>query len=167
VVENIVTLLLALFLGIGSLGVVFSRRPASSVVSFFAVTVSIAGLFAILNQTFLFVSQIMIGVGAVVVVTAVAVATVNLDNRGLPSESRFSVPMVVTAVTAIPLSILLYRSLVSTMGDSFPPVDGSFGSIEAVAERLFGHWALPFEILSILLLAAMAGAVAIARKEKK
>ena len=44
--------------------------------------------------------------------------------------------------------------------------DALLGSLQAVGASLFQQWVLPFEIVSVLLLAAMLGAIVIARKEQ-
>jgi len=46
------------------------------------------------------------------------------------------------------------------------PLSSDFGSIEALGMELFSHWLLPFELISLLLLVALVGAVVFGRKEE-
>jgi NADH-quinone oxidoreductase subunit J len=53
----------------------------------------------------------------------------------------------------------------ATTGD-IPPLAATFGSPQAVGQALFNQYLLPFEITSVLLLVAMAGAIILTQKEK-
>jgi NADH-quinone oxidoreductase subunit J len=156
---------LAVFLVAGTLMVLLGRDPALYTTGFAAVMLSLAGLFGLLEQSFLFLAQLMVGVGAVVVVTTIVVMTVNLKEENLPPERHL--PWKVAGVSAVvaPFGWVLYRALCA-LGDRFEKAPEGFGGIEATGRALFGEWVLPFEILSILLLAAMVGAIVIGRKEQ-
>jgi NADH-quinone oxidoreductase subunit J len=51
------------------------------------------------------------------------------------------------------------------VGGSFPPVDAKYGTLEQVGRALFSSYLLPFEVISILLTAAVVGAVVIAKRD--
>ena len=163
--ETIIFILLSLFLLLGSLTVVAARRPATNAVGFMAVLLAVAGLFALLHLTFLFLAQVLVSVGAVVVLTLIVILTVNLKEEQLPKEPLKYLWIVVTSAVVAPFGWLLYRTLAS-VAHAFPPVEEGFGSAEATGRALFGDWVLPFEILSLLLLAAMVGAIIIGKKEQ-
>ena len=163
--EKIILTLLGLFLVVGALTVVIARRPATNAIGFLAVLLAVAGLFALLNQSFLFLAQILVSVGAVVVLTLIVILTVNLKEEQFPKERFKGVWIVGASVLTAPFGWLLYKTLVS-VANAFPKTQEGFGSAEAVGKSLFTDWVLPFEILSLLLLAAMVGAIIIGKKEQ-
>jgi len=163
--ETIIFSLLAFFLVTGASTVVLAKRPSTNAIGFLAVLLAVAGFFALLGQSFLFLAQILVSVGAVVVLTLIVILTVNLKEEQLPKERFKPLWIVVSAVVTAPFGWLLYRTLVSAV-HSFSEVEEGYGSAKAVGNALFTDWVLPFEILSLLLLAAMIGAIIIGKKEQ-
>jgi NADH-quinone oxidoreductase subunit J len=157
--------MLALFLLGGGAMIILSTRPATGAMGFLIALLSIGGLFAMLHQSFLFFAQLLVAVGAVVVVTLIMILTINLKDDQLPEEKNKHWWLLGTAIAVSPFAYLLYRSLIAYSSD-FPAVAEDFGGTRMIGEALFGGWVLPFEILSILLLAAMVGAIIIGKKEQ-
>ena len=65
------------------------------------------------------------------------------------------------AVLGVAVAALIVATLVPLVGDA--PVASTNGSTQAVATAVFGTWVWPFELLSVLLLAALVGAFALAK----
>ncbi len=149
----------------GGLMILLARRPATHAMGFFIVLLSVAGLFALLHQSFLFFAQVLVSVGGVVIVTLIMILTVNLREADLPPEPHKTRWLIGAAVVIAPLSLLLYRTL-TTLGDAFPPVSDAFGGTRSLGTLLFHDGVLPFEILSVLLLTAMVAAIIIGKKEQ-
>ncbi|WP_456452801.1 NADH-quinone oxidoreductase subunit J family protein [Hydrogenimonas sp.] len=162
---DVLFVVLSFFLVAGSLMALLGRDPAVYATGFGAVMLSLAGLFGLLEQSFLFLAQLMVGVGAVVVVTLIVVMTVNLKEENLPPERRPWLGALGVGVVVAPLAWVLYRALCA-VAESFPEASKDFGSIQETGRALFSAWVVPFEILSLLLLAAMVGALVIGRKEQ-
>ncbi len=146
--------------------IVFGRRPATNAMGFLVALLSLAGLFALLHQSFLFFAQLMVSVGGVVVVTLITVMTVNLQEARLPKEPSMLRWVLGAIAVLVPVAVLLYRALTDLGGTSFPEVPDAFGGSRSLGTDLFADWVLPFEILSILLLTAMIGAIIIGNKEQ-
>lgn len=163
--ETIILTLLSIFLIIGALTVVAATRPATNAIGFLAVLLAVAGLFALLNQSFLFLAQILVSVGAVVVLTLIVILTINLKEEQFPKERFKPFWFVMSTIVTAPFGWLLYRTLLS-VSNSFPEAKEGFGNIDTMGRVLFTDWVLPFEILSLLLLAAMVGAIIIGKKEQ-
>jgi len=125
---------------------------------------ALAGVFALLHNSFLFLAQIMVSVGAVVIVALLVMVSVNVSDEHLPKEPNKFRWMLFTALLLTPFSLLMYRAL-THLHRMFEPVDEEYGSLKMMGSTLFSDWVLPFEIVSVLLLAAMVGAIIIARKE--
>ena len=164
--ENSIFAILALFLIGGAVMLLWSRQIVLSLFGFLIVMLSMAGLFALLGNSFLFLAQIMIAVGAVVVLSLMVMMTINLREDRLPEEPSKLRWMLLSALLVAPFSLLMYRSLVH-LHHSFRQAGEAYGTLGAMGSELFGHWVLPFEIVSVLLLAAMVAAIVIARKESK
>ena len=129
---------------------------------FFAVTLGgIAGVFLTLAADFLALVQIVVYVGAVAVLfmfglmlTRAPIGREALDgkNRGL------------AMVVAGGLFVVLTTLLIGAFGD-LPTVEVTGPRIDDLGIAIFADWVLPFEVLSMLLLAALIGAIVLARRE--
>lgn len=162
--ENSIFLILAIFLIGGSLTMVWSRETIISAFGFFVAMLAMAGVFALLGNSFLFLAQIMVSVGAIVVLSMMVITAINLKEKNLPDEPNKLRWILFTAFIVTPFSLLMYRTLVLAH-QNFAQIAEGYGSLKVLGGVLFKDWVLSFEIISVLLLAAMVGAVVIARKE--
>ena len=121
-------------------------------------------MFALLDSRFLAIAQIMVSIGAVVVLSLLTILTVNARESNLPDEPNKYKWMAFSTLLIAPFTFLLYKSLLTlTSGFSDMPTTTS----KVVGKLLFSEWVLPFEIVSILLLTAMLGAVIIVNDSHK
>jgi len=164
VLENNIFMVLSLFLVGGSVGMILFKETIFSSFSFLVAMLALAGVFALLNNSFIFLAQIMVSVGAVVVLGLMVILTLNRQDKNLPDESRKFMWILISAILVIPFALLLYKAL-SSLNLQFEEVDEGYGTLKMVGETLFSKWVLPFEAISILLLSAMVGAITIARKD--
>jgi len=161
--ENSIFALLAIFLLTGSITVIWAESIIYSAFGFLTALIAVAGLFALLNNSFLFLAQLMVSVGAVVVLTLIVIMTMNLKDKNMPKEPYKNIWIVFSSLLLIPFAIMLYKG-VSKIGN-FKEIKENFGDIKSMGEALFNNWILPFEIVSVLLLSALVGAIIIGRKE--
>ncbi len=164
--ETSIFAVLALFLLTGAVMLLWSRRTVLSAFGFLIAMLAMAGIFALLGNSFLFLAQIMIAVGAVVVLSLMVIMTINMRDDRLPDEPHKLRWMLLSTLLVAPFSLLMYRSLIH-LHRSFVASGEGYGTLKATGAELFSHWVLPFEIVSVLLLAAMVAAIVIARKEPK
>ncbi|MDA3947430.1 MAG: NADH-quinone oxidoreductase subunit J [Helicobacteraceae bacterium] len=162
--ENSIFVLLALFLLLGSAGMVGFKQTLFSAISFMMAMLALAGMFALLDNSFLFLAQIMVSVGAVVVLSLLVIVSVNVKEENLPKEPAKFRWMLFAVVLVAPLAIVIYKAL-TYMPHTWAKTGEGYGSLKMMGMTLFKDWVLPFEIVSVLLLAAMVGAIVIARKE--
>jgi len=155
--------ILSLFMLGGSIAIITNKQTVFSVFGFLIVMIGFAGMYALLDNRFLALAQIMVSVGAVVVLSMLAVLSVNAKEKNLPNESDKYKWIIFSSILVLPFSYLIYQTL-SSYAKSF--ADAGFSS-KAIGAELFNSWILPFEIVSILLLCAMLGAIVIARKDEK
>ena len=156
--------ILALFMLGGSIAMISNRQTLFSAFGFLVAMIGLAGMFALLDSRFLAIAQIMVSVGAVVVLSMLTILTVNAKNENLPDEPHKYKWILFSSLLVLPFTLLMYKST-TALYQSFNTMETI--SSKVVGKLLFSEWVLPFEIVSILLLAAMVGAVVIARKERR
>lgn len=126
--------------------------------------VGIAGLFAALEAHFFFVVQLLIYAGAILVLILFAVMLTR--NAGHPDRhraNRFVIPAaIVSLATAAAASWILAKEPWSVTGAA---AASPAGQAQALGSALIGMYALPFEIASLVLVAALVGAVVVAKSD--
>ena len=153
--------ILALVILGGALGTVLSKNLVHSVLYLALVLVATAGLYARLSAGFLAGAQVLLYAGGVVTLAIFAVMlSARMEGGPIPNESgkRARAPLVALAVAGLLSGVLLQAQI--TVPASVPVVDAA-----EIGRSFLGEYVLPFEVLSVLLVAAMIGAIAIARRE--
>jgi NADH-quinone oxidoreductase subunit J len=125
-----------------------------------------AGIFLQLQAEFLFVVQIILYVGGIMVLFVFVIMLVNLDVS--LHMVQFNRQRFVAAVLALALGAQVLFALWAGRNSLLLPGSASLQlppkNSEAIGDALFRHYMLPFEIASILLLVAMIGAVVMAKR---
>jgi len=122
---------------------------------------TVAGCYVVLGAELVALVQVLVYVGAVVVLVLFALM---LTRAPIGPNSDLATPWwqrMLAAVLALTVTALLAATLVPIVGEE--PVMSANGSTQAVAGAVFGTWVWPFELLSVLLLAALIGAFALAK----
>ena len=149
-------------------GVVAFRKPIYNALSLVANMLGLAVLFLMLNAQFLFAAQIIVYAGAVMVLFLFVIMLLNLqtDSRETQLSEMKTSAGILCAVLIGELMFLLGRGggrlELQTSQQQLPE---GFGTMQALSERLFTDFVLPFEITSVLLLVAAVGAVVLARQQ--
>ena len=164
--NEILFALLAAMTLLSALTMISVRRPIDAALSFIVTLVSMAGLFALLGSSFLFVVQIIIYAGAILSLILFIIMFLNIKDVNLPEEPHKFRWMALTAAVVTPFCYILGQLVLkSDFGSAAAAAEG-FGSIRAIGLDLYSDWVLPFELISILLLVALIGAVTLASKEE-
>jgi NADH-quinone oxidoreductase subunit J len=157
----------------GALGVILARNPVHSALFLVAVMVAIAVLFATRDADLLAVIQIVVYASAIVVLFLFVIMLLGVDR----AESSHD-PMPFQRVGAIVLGVILLVELVLLGGrewvtgavrDASDPrsLDAAGGNVERLAEVLFTDYFWAFQITSVLLVIAVVGGVALARRSRR
>ena len=162
--ELMIFSILLLFILGGAVAMLVNKQTIFSAFGFLVAMIGIAGIFALLDNRFLAIAQIMVSVGAIVVLSMLTILTINAKEENLPKEPHKLLWIGFSLLIVSPFTLLLFKVL-QTLPDHFN--GGETLTSKIVGKLLFSEWILPFEILSILLLSAMVGAIVIARKEEK
>lgn len=156
----------ALTLGFGLLTVVnpFSRNPVTSAMFLVLTIVSMAGLFVLLQAFFLAAIQVLVYAGAVMVLFLFVIMLLNIKEEERRRIKLVTLGAGTVAVAAI--AGLLVKAL--TKAVPLAPSDRWLaGETKPLGRLLFETYLLPFEILSLLLLVAMVGAILLSKKDLK
>ena len=145
------------------------RNAIHSAVFLITTLLATAGIFLQLRAEFLFIAQIILYVGGIMVLFVFVIMLVRLDVALHHVTFRFQkwVALFVAVALACEVSVMFwYVRQLPSAGLLTPPApaDKLPPNSEQFAKVLFGDYLLPFEIASILLLVAMIGAVVMAKK---
>ncbi len=151
----------------GSMLVVFNRNPVGSILSLVLTLFSTAVLFVLLLAHFVAAIQVLVYAGAIVVLFLFTVMFLNLSESSLRFDA-LNIPVKVAVLVAV-IAVLGYfanqgfKKALSLNGVT--PSSENFGTVEGVGELLFNNYLLPFELTSVLIVAAILGVVAIAKRK--
>ncbi len=159
-------LIAALLIGFGLLSVT-SRRILRAAVYLFFVLAGVAALYFLMGYNFLAAVQLVVYAGGVMVLIIFAILlTHGIDHRLRLAPMGQTLAAVLLSLTGIGLSLFAIYSQDFPKTLREPRVE-----MATIGEQLLGvgknGYLLPFEVISILLLAAMVGAIVIAKGRKK
>jgi NADH:ubiquinone oxidoreductase subunit 6 (subunit J) len=157
--------LFALLTVVSAFFVVFLKNIMRAVFSLLFTLFGIAGLFLFLHADFLAATQVLIYVGGVLVLLLFGIM---LTQRMVEGDIRSGrIQFIPTLIAMVILFGFLLFVIVKTPWNIRGPADYQ-ETTSVIGTLLMTEWMLPFEIASILLLAALIGSVSIARvREKK
>ena len=161
---------------VASLLVIAQRNPVYSVLLLIASFGALSGLYVLLEAPFVAVTQIVVYAGAIMVLFLFVVMLLNASHEETDLDEtvhplRRPGPMRLGAALAVALAVELVWAL-TAMSSVTGGAGGAGGfpgagvsSVRAIGRLLFTDYAFPFEVTSVLILAAMVGAVVLARRE--
>lgn len=159
---------LAVFGGVAMIG--FVRSVASGALALVVTMVSLSGIFVLLDAHFLAAVQLLIYAGAILVLFLLVILSLDLreERFGWPSPLRMALKFGGVAVVLL----LAWRS--AGLAQHSPPsvlrapgeLPAGFGGFAEVGRVLFANYAVPVELVALLLLVGMVGAVILASPEE-
>ena len=159
---------------LSALTTITRRNPVVAAVWLVATFVCVAACYVLLQATFLAVIQVLVYAGAMMVLFVFVIMVLDVDESGQaafrrPSRvSRFGYYGSVVIGVGFLLWVLfgtLARQYITTGADLEPGSD--FGTAYAMGRQIFKDYLFAFEAVSLLLLAAVIGAVAVARSRRE
>jgi NADH-quinone oxidoreductase subunit J len=149
-----------------ALMVVFTRNPVNSVLYLVLTFFCIAGHYLVLNAQFLAVVHIVVYAGAIMVLFLFVIMLMNLNEDTEPQKTLIS--KIIAGCIGGVLLVVLVGSLKGAEQLQLHQAGASqIGLVKNLGKVLFGEFLFPFEIASVLLLAAMVGAIMLGKKEIK
>lgn len=150
-----------------ALGMLLSRNPVTSALWLILNLFCVAGLYLTLNAEFIAVIQVLVYAGAIMVLFLFVIMLLNLAS--LPDLKRVDWKRIIAFMLGMGLLAMLTFIIAHALDVMPDPLSldlaAETGSASSLAKVLFTQYALIFEVIGILLLAATIGAVVIAKRK--
>ncbi|HYP02930.1 MAG TPA: NADH-quinone oxidoreductase subunit J [Cyanobium sp.] len=163
-IQQICFLVLSAAVLLGALGVVLLPNIVYSAFLLGGVFLAVAGLYLLLNASFVAAAQVLVYVGAVNVLILFAIMLVNKKENLAPIPG-LALRRVLSGTVCGGLFLLLLRVAFTTPWALPGPLPVGEEATIRIGEHLFSDYLLPFELASVLLLMAMIGAIVLARRD--
>jgi NADH-quinone oxidoreductase subunit J len=162
-VSPIAFVVLAALTVLSALTVVVHRNPVHSAVALVVTLCLLALFFFALDAQLVAILQVIVYAGAIVVLFLFVIMLLNLQAQARTTGGALLVAT--AAIGGFALAALVVATLSRAAGSPASGVAAGFGETAAIARQLFTVYLLPFELTSLLLLVAIVGAVALAKKD--
>ena len=146
-----------------ALGLVLKRNAIHGALFLVVNLASIAALYLMLGAEFLAAAQVIVYAGAIMVLFVFAIMVLIPGKEETGPDPRRPWRLVAVPVGAL-LGLQLVVVVRALRGGAPPGAQPVPGSVEALARLLFTQYLFPFELTSVLLLAAMVGVLLLARR---
>jgi NADH:ubiquinone oxidoreductase subunit 6 (subunit J) len=159
--DDLLFMTLAAIMLIAGLLVVTMRDIIRCALAMIVCFAALAGIYVIAAAPLVAATQVLVYIGAISVLVLFAIMLT--ETKAAPSRLVFQTQAAPAAVAGVLLAIVIALGVLSTTW----PITGTVYQTDTttVAETLFGSFVLPFEIVSVLLLAAVIGGVFLAKRE--
>ncbi|MEX1018541.1 MAG: NADH-quinone oxidoreductase subunit J [Litorilinea sp.] len=149
----------------GAVGVVASRQPVHSALFLLTNFVTLAVMYIMLDAQFLAAAQVIIYAGGIVILILFVIMLIGGDRIG-GGSARIWFPYAGILLGVLLISLMVYSYATAAFGA--PPTGAIVqgGVPEVLGITLFTRYILPFEMVAILLLVALIGALLLARRPK-
>lgn len=163
--------ILFMILGIGAIatgiGTISRRNPVASAMNLVAHFFMLSGLYLTLQAQFVAVVQVLVYAGAIMVLVIFVIMLLNVGKEEAHHES-FTVRKVLGLVFAgaiVTQMIAVYLGSTPSGMNQLSPKALTLGTTESIGNILFNQYLFPFEVISLLLLSALVGAVILAKRK--
>ena len=165
--EQVVFFVLAAVAAFSAVMVILQRNPVNSALYLILNFFCLSGLYLTLNAQFIAMVQVLVYAGAIMVLFLFVIMLLNLgDDKRLREHLGVRTYLGIGFTVGLVLELLyifVYRSGYTMIEQSSNSVE--IGTVEYIGKVLFSKFIFPFEITSLLLLAAIVGAVMLAKKK--
>jgi NADH-quinone oxidoreductase subunit J len=162
VAENIAFYLIATVMVVAAVRVVTTRNIVHAALYLVLVLAGVAGQYILLAAEFVAITQVLVYIGAIVVLFLFGIMLTRAPT-GPMDDSDNEQRIVGASIAVVLLGIMGYTLWKAFKGDQF--VDLQVQTTNQVADSIFSTYVVPFEIISVVLLAALIGAIVLARRD--
>jgi NADH-quinone oxidoreductase subunit J len=147
----------------GGLAVVTLRNIIHSAIAMMVCFGSLAGMYLLLGAAIVAAAQVLIYLGAISVLILFAIMLTQAGDANIPAPFHRQVWLAALVALAA-VGLIGWAAVTTNWGDN---LTAAAIGIQQIATALFTTYALPFEIVSLLLLAAIIGAIFLARRPEE
>ena len=163
VAQNIGFAIIAVLMIVGALRVVTTTNVVHAALWLVVVLAGVAAQYLLLAAEFVAITQILVYIGAVMVLflfgTMLTRSRIGRQTDLNNSYRKLGIPVALVVFAAMALA------LANSFGTEKMPADAVVVNTQQVSDQIFGPYLLPFWALSFVLLAAVIGAIVLARKD--
>ena len=151
-----------------AIGVIALKNPVHSAVSLILCLLQVAAIYILLRAPFLAAVQVFIYVGAVMVLFLFAVMVLDIGRERLKAQihSQAGFGLLAAAILFAMGAWMVVRGKITVAPGPYTD-ERLANNAEVVGKLLYTKYIFPFEVVSVLLLVALIGAVVLVMKEKK
>jgi NADH-quinone oxidoreductase subunit J len=167
IVEWILFFGLAIVAVASALGLLLSKNAVYAALNLIINFVAVAIFYLLLGAPFIALTQVAVYAGAIMVLFLFVIMLLGAEQLGAGTTLPWQRPL--AFVLGGLLVVLALYALIFQQAAIIPPagdVPASYGTPAAVGELLYSTYLLPFEVISVLLLAAMVGAIVLSKKQR-
>lgn len=151
---------------LSALMVILSKNPIHSVLYLILTFFTLSGHYILLNAQFLSIVNLIVYAGAIMVLFLFTIMFLNLkDDSFTGSRLFFHLGSGLVVFTLAGLIIIKVANAPIAVADD-AHFDSQIGMVENLGKVLYSKFLVPFELVSVLFLSAMVGAVMLGRREK-
>jgi NADH-quinone oxidoreductase subunit J len=164
--DNIAFHFFAALAVVSAILVVTRRNVVQSAIFLITALLATAGIFLTLNAEFLFIVQVILYAGGIMVLFVFVIMLINMDVslQQVQFNRQWFLGILIALVVGAQLVLAVVVSESKVAFATPKPASALEPSTQLVGKVLFSEYMLPFEVASILLLVAMIGAVVMAKK---
>ena len=157
---------------IGAISVISFRHPIYSALALIVTFFAQAGLFLLLGAHFVAAVQVIVYAGAIMVLFLFVIMLLNLGTLSLKGVlsgklKGFAIILgILLAIEGIYIAVTTLGNSNNAIASSDVPADTSY-AISDIGELLFNKYLLPFEVTSLILLAALIGVIVLVKRENQ
>lgn len=150
---------------LSALMVVFAKNPIHSVLYLILTFFCLSGHYILLNAQFLAAVNIIVYAGAIMVLFLFVIMFLNMKEED--EEAKTNLTKVAAMIVAGTLFVILFGAYRKSQVGSYEPFthNSQTGMVESLGAVLFNKYLLPFELISVLFLIAMVGAIMLGKRE--
>ncbi len=163
VAQNIAFGIIAGITVLAALGMVTTRNIVHAALFLVAVLGGLAANYVLLTAEFIATTQVLVYIGAVMVLFLFGIMLTRAPIGRIPQMTGASWP--VAALSALALGGITVYALIDRFGTDSLATDNTVFRTADVSDSVFSQYIIPFEAISVLLLAALIGAVVLARRD--
>ena len=163
VAQNIGFAIIAAVMIVGALRVVTTSNVVHAALWLVVVLAGAAAQYILLAAEFVAITQVLVSIGAVMVLflfgTMLTRSRIGRETDLNNTYWKLGIPV------SFVLFVAMAVALLNSFGDEKMPEDAAIVTTQQVSDQIFGPYLLPFWALSFVLLAAVIGAIVLARKD--
>ncbi len=164
---QIISIILGSLTLASALMVVLSKHPVRSVIYLVVTFFFITSMYIMMNAQFLAIVNMIVYAGAIMVLFLFVLMLLNLNKEVEPTTTKGA--QFAAFIAGGSLFLVLITALKETLilGQSYRQQDSQIGLVKELGHLLFTKYVVAFELTSILFIAAMVGAILLAKREKQ